>query len=397
MSGERMHPITVRKPLPRRRGLLLALVAVLVMAMYLVSAGSANAGHVTCGQVITTDTTLDGDVGPCNGTDGIVIGADAITLDLNGHSVIGDTNLDGEGAVGIAIQNRENVTITSSKDGGTVRDFDAGVAIIRDSRSNTVRHLVVRDNIGNSTVSDFGDGIVVFNSSDNVIDSNIVDHNGPFDGIGVVESGGGVAERNTIENNTVVNNNIPSSPTINQDDGIRLEPDTANNTVIGNTVANNGLDGIALFAGSEDGSIQGTTDNTLRNNNVYDNGFHDKAHRKGDGVRLFTHGDNASAGANNNAVEDGTIHDNAANGIRVDSRSNEIEGNATSGNAQAATIHHEVKPLTVRLDHRVHLQVAGEEVQDPAPAYDLHDGNGSCEFNTWTNNTFDTAFPDCID
>lgn len=392
-----MQTGTVRQPLPFTRRLAVALIVTILMAASLATVPTADAGHVTCGQVITTDTTLDSDVGPCNGTDGIVVGADGITLDLNGHSVLGDPNLDGESAVGIVMQSRESVTVTSSKDGGTVRDFDAGVTITQGSRANTVRDLIVRDNIGNITISDFGDGIVIFNSSDNVIKNNLVDHNGPFDGIGVVEFGGGAAERNTIEGNTVINNNVPSSLTINQDDGIRLEPDTADNTVIGNTVANNGLDGIALFAGSADGNVQGSTGNTVRGNNVQGNGFHDKTHRKGDGIRLFTNADNPSAGANDNLVEDGTVRDNAANGIRVDSRDNEIRDNTTGGNGEAVTVQQEVGPLTVTVDHRVRLQLAGEEIEDPTPAHDLHDGNGSCDFNTWSNNTFDTAFPKCID
>jgi hypothetical protein len=41
--------------------------------------------HVGCGDTITTDTTLESDLVNCP-NNGIVIGADNITLDLNGHT-----------------------------------------------------------------------------------------------------------------------------------------------------------------------------------------------------------------------------------------------------------------------------------------------------------------------
>ncbi len=43
---------------------------------------------VRCGATITADTTLHHDLLDCPGN-GIVIGADHITLDLNGHTVDG--------------------------------------------------------------------------------------------------------------------------------------------------------------------------------------------------------------------------------------------------------------------------------------------------------------------
>jgi hypothetical protein len=49
---------------------------------------AASAQSLTCGQVIVEDTTLQNDLSDCSG-DGIVIGADGITLDLNGHTVAG--------------------------------------------------------------------------------------------------------------------------------------------------------------------------------------------------------------------------------------------------------------------------------------------------------------------
>jgi hypothetical protein len=73
-----------REVVSRSSGSLFALAAVLALLL----AAPAQASHVRCGDVITQDTTLDSDLLDCPGS-GVVIGADGITLDLNGHVVDG--------------------------------------------------------------------------------------------------------------------------------------------------------------------------------------------------------------------------------------------------------------------------------------------------------------------
>src|SRR4030095_10736114 len=70
---------------------LLVLVLV-VTGLTVLGAGSALARQVGCGDTITSDTTLDSDLVNCP-NNGIVIGADTITLDLNGHRIDGDGQL----------------------------------------------------------------------------------------------------------------------------------------------------------------------------------------------------------------------------------------------------------------------------------------------------------------
>jgi hypothetical protein len=60
----------------------------LAAACLALTAGQASASHVSCGDTITADTTLDSDLVDCP-SNGIVIGADDITLDLNGHTIDG--------------------------------------------------------------------------------------------------------------------------------------------------------------------------------------------------------------------------------------------------------------------------------------------------------------------
>jgi hypothetical protein len=56
--------------------------------LHALGSGQALASPVACGDTITHDTTLHNDLTNCT-TDGLVIGADNITLDLNGHTIDG--------------------------------------------------------------------------------------------------------------------------------------------------------------------------------------------------------------------------------------------------------------------------------------------------------------------
>ena len=94
-------------------------------------AGQASATHVRCGDTITADTTLDSDLLDCP-NNGIVIGADDITLDLNGHTIDGDGDpfepcpKDEPCDIGVLNEGHDGVTIK----GGTVTDFGLGVVVV---------------------------------------------------------------------------------------------------------------------------------------------------------------------------------------------------------------------------------------------------------------------------
>src|SRR5215216_5795172 len=102
--------------------------ALAALTFLTLSAGQAFADAVKCGDVITRDTTLDSDLIDCPG-DGLVIGADGITLDLNGHLIDGDgARSDSEYANDDGIDNTagyDRLTLTD----GTVQDFDYGVRL----------------------------------------------------------------------------------------------------------------------------------------------------------------------------------------------------------------------------------------------------------------------------
>lgn len=325
----------------------------LLAATPLVAEGSAGASPVGCGTTITADTTLTGDVGPCPKT-GITVGADNITLDLGGFRVFGKSNRTGEGP-GIVLNGRSGVTVQN----GTVSLFDAGVAIIGGG-TNTIRKITANANVG-STKTDFGDGIAISSSSNNLITDSNVTNNGPYDGIGLF----GASTANTIQNNVVSTNNVPSSG----DDGIRIEgPGAANNTVRDNTVTGNTLDGIAIFA------TGGNTGNTIDGNDVSANGFGNLGARPGDGIRLFRT-------ANGNSVINNTVNSNAGNGIIAEYRV--LSDGSTSG-AQN----------NVFTDNSAHdNNRAGRD-----GIFDLNDQNQNpaCDDNTWSGNSFGTASQACV-
>ena len=168
--------------------------------------GTASAAHIACGTTITANTTLHSNIGPCSG-DGIIVGANNITLNLNGHEIFGTDGDGGGNQAGIRVPFKSGVSIVGKRrpaqSAGTIRGFDAGV-FVNGGSGNTIKNLVVRDNIGPLTSEAFlGDGIVLFKSADNQIVDNIVRNNGRYNGIGVLGLG---ANNNTIRGNIVEDN-----------------------------------------------------------------------------------------------------------------------------------------------------------------------------------------------
>ena len=87
-------------------------IAAFVSAVLACGAGEAFAAPLACGDTITVDTRLEADLINCPG-DGLVIGADDVTLDLNGHLIDGDgvRGGPGRGDVGIRSEGHPSVTI----------------------------------------------------------------------------------------------------------------------------------------------------------------------------------------------------------------------------------------------------------------------------------------------
>jgi parallel beta-helix repeat protein len=238
--------------------------AVGVVLVCLSLAPRADAGAsgepVRCGDTITRDTKLKNDLRDCP-TNGIVIGANDITLDLNGHTI------DGDGVVGceelytcdFGVDNSAGHRGVTIKD-GSIREFATAVVVFG-ADHNRLRALSSSHNIlggvlliespgarieqnsisANGLTTDQA-GLIVFDSSDVRIERNAVFDNGD---IGMFLQG--------VDDSRVKGNSLSSNP----EAGVIL--DGNRNEVSGNRASQNG-DGISV----------GGDSNTIVSNRVSD-------------------------------------------------------------------------------------------------------------------------------
>jgi parallel beta-helix repeat protein len=210
-------------------------------------AQAALAAPLRCGDRITVDTTLHADLVGCR-NNGIVIGADDITLDLNGHRIDGDNALVDSCRricdVGVLNNGHNGVRI---KD-GDIRQFGVGVLVFG-ARRNGLSDLTTAGNVFGGIIlagtagssvrwskavgnagPDTGFGIALFESHNNRIAHNRLFHNADS-GIHLVRS-----NRNYVANNVVRRNSL---------DGIDLEGNR--NVIVGNRVVRNSIT-VTLFS-----------------------------------------------------------------------------------------------------------------------------------------------------
>jgi len=311
---------------------------------------------VGCGQEITQDTTLDGDL-TCAEGPAIVIAADGVTLDLGGFTVSGEGGAEAGAGPGILLRGVSGCRVRN----GTVEHFGAGV-VISGGSGNVVERVTAQDNIG-STSGDFGDGIVVSNSRENKIRNNVVQRNGPFSGISLVEE----CHANEVRNNAVTNNNMShvADPAAGrQAMGIRIEgPAAHHNKVVRNTVTGSGSNGIVVLptCTSMD-NCAGTPpneQNEISRNHSNNNG----TSGRGDGIKLFMVANPVPP--TENTITQNVANNNATNGIGIDqgATNNQITKNRARGNGQ----------------------------------FDAYDGNTQppCGTNTWQDNQFGLVSQPC--
>jgi large repetitive protein len=183
--------------------------AAAAMSSIAIGAPPAQAAGPACGAVVMKSTPLRTDLMNCPG-DGLVIGADNLTLDLGGHTI--DGNGTTEDAAGVRLAGHHGVTV----EGGTLRDFDYGV-LLDAADGNAVRHVTATHNFergiqlqegsdGNRVefVAATGNGlagIVVFGSDRNVI-SHATGSGNTFNGLTVAGSRGTRVVDSTFAGNT---------------------------------------------------------------------------------------------------------------------------------------------------------------------------------------------------
>lgn len=354
----------------RRSAGRMATVAALLLASGMGLATPAHAAVLSCGQTITQSTVLDNDLGPCT-NNGIVIGADNITFNLNGHRIFGRAG-SGDRA-GVYLRNRTGVTVKN----GTVSNFDMGVAIEAGS-ANTVTGMVARDNIG-GVGGTGGDGIAILSSRGNRVLNNRAHNNGPFSGIGLYsrvdtahprQTPPAPARDNLIDGNSITDNIISQNqvnPVGTDNDGIRVENDAVANTFTNNQVHNSGLDGISLFAD--------TADNIVRRNTVTHSGFYRTTIRRGSGIIVFTR-------SRGNVVEYNVSTDNADSGIDIRPPLANFPGALNNTIRFNMAVRNSALPFIPNANF--------------GQSFDLKDGNANCDNNVWFGNRYRTFNQPCV-
>jgi large repetitive protein len=287
-----------------------AALAVGAAGFFAVTASPASATHVSCGDTITTDTKLDSDLVNCP-NNGIVIGADDITLDLNGHTIDGDGELTEdcpEDVIcddGVVNDGHRRVTI----EGGSVREFALGVLVVgaprnevldlsltrsmfpgaviaESSRTRFKRNAVVANGLDTDEA-----GVVLFASPRNRIARNSVSDNGDI-GFFVVDS----------DHNRFVRNRVSGNP----EAGMLMED------VDANKISRN-----RLFRNGEGITVAGNG-NVISRNHVSDS----RAGLPGDGGGL---GIFAAAG-HDNVIERNAVARATKAGIQLSLLPEELEG-----------------------------------------------------------------------
>ena len=181
------------------------------------SAPGEAAPKVHCGQTIRTSINLTHDLRHCPG-DGLVVGANNITINLNGHTLLGSGK---RGTAGVRVTGFRGVIVKR----GVIRHFGRGVWLVR-----AVDGRIVDNTIRNS----FDEGIFASKSSSRtIILRNRVSGSGEISGATWAD---GVDARG---NGTRVRGNIVRDS---RDDGIDVNGD--DDVVKRSTIVGNHSDGI---------------------------------------------------------------------------------------------------------------------------------------------------------
>jgi parallel beta-helix repeat protein len=210
-----------------------ALIAAAALAGGAASGSSAQA--LACGAEVTSDVTLEASLVGCS--TGLVIAADGITVDLNGHAIVG---LGAAGSAGVDAVGRSDVTVRN----GFVGGFETGVRLA-DSADSTVEGMTVTDaSVGIDAVFSFNSrvaGNTVFGNSDSGI--HCLDRS---------SSGNRIERNRAVGNGTGIALDRCSGATLtknvafaNRSHGILL--DESFSLVEGNNASGNGGSGIHAF------------------------------------------------------------------------------------------------------------------------------------------------------
>jgi len=258
-----------------------------------------------CGDTVLSDTKLNGGdpvtFTTCTG-DGLVIGADGITLNCDDLSLTGDGSGNGNGVRFITFGSGvtvKNCFISGFADGVEADSCD-GLALKSNKVLFNIENGINFDDTANSLLKanfvhdNDDDGISLDGGSDgNTVDGNKANSNG----------GTGIAVESTSSGNSVTHNTAER----NAEAGIDLEEDATGNSVAQNSVSRNNSDGIMVEESADS--------NFITSNVVNDNAD--------DGIDIET---------NNNTVFGNKGNRNGSNGLEADRQDLGQTGNLFTNN-----------------------------------------------------------------
>lgn len=439
-KGEDVAPITTRSTTAVRdqrrsaaRGRLGAIGVTTLVLWATAPVAPADADVVACGDLITEDTTLTDDIGPCPGH-GIIVAADDVTVDLNGHTVTGDPELRGApDKAGVLLRQVSGVTVQN----GTIERFDAGVAIMGGG-ANAVRRVTLRDNVNYRVITgrdapgdadpeegpycDFGDGVAVFRSDGNLIEHNHLVGNGPYSAVALVsDSDANVVSKNRIVDNDILNRGPGDTMTTcglvnegggeggtaraSQDAGVRIEgPGADGNLVEGNQIRRSGLAGV--FVNAHDPRSQANNGgNVIRRNVIAETGLRTyRRDYRASGIHFADPSPRHIHAAYGNTIEGNYSSRNLANGMEIEGgnpdhgnviRDNVVNHNGLDGIHVSPESHHN----TLSGNRGFGNGSRADEVSSPYATYDGVDGGDyspDCDSNAWIGNHFGTVNQGCV-
>jgi parallel beta-helix repeat protein len=215
-----------------------------------------SSGVASCGEIVNEDVTLTSDL-ECGPGDGLIVGANDITINLNGYSITSsdeagseDPSMNYDGSSGILVPNAQNVAISGlgevsgfdrgitfmGSSGGQVADIqlannDIGVLMSGSEGTEVSRNTITNNGIAlisdssnkgviafNQVVANLEQGMLVLGSDDNVVAANNMFGNGE-NGIYLdIMSNGNTIDFNTVFGHEVgdLNNDGGRSTNVNQ-------------------------------------------------------------------------------------------------------------------------------------------------------------------------------------
>ena len=275
-----------------------------------------------CGDTVTESCTFNCDL-YCSSGHGLVIGADGVVIDGNGHTldgvIPGDCTDSETERSGIFNSGHDDLVIKDLE----IKNFCNGIHL----RGNDIKGDMVRNNTidrceihhnGNDIDDTTTHGIKMQHVYESMISNNLVHHNRGR-GTSCENGGNGIfiygGEYNTLSNNTVYGNTKAGIFT-------RMKPKY--NNITGNRVTENGAGGIVLRCKL---SSFFAIENNIVNNN------------KGPGIYVGGPGNTLRYNNASDNKEGSTYNDDAsvANGIRISSEAHDttLVGNTVTGNDEA--------------------------------------------------------------